>query len=615
MKIFRTTCYLILLFVAAIGFCACGNKKRTIAVENSVITLDGKIFAVASADFDYARVPQEYWSDRLENMARMGLNTVTVKVPWMLHEPTEGNFDFSGMKDVKAFCRLAQEKGLLVWLHIGPYIGAEWDMGGMPWWLLNVDGIRLRSKQPAFMQRVDRFFEALGKELSPQLLANGGNIAIMQVEESHGIEKNDKPYLEALIECAKKRGFGEVLTFTAATKNSFMQTALPDYFFSIDMNSEEKADEHFVGVTKFRYNAPLVCSSLGGDYKTVWGGESAARNWSKVFMRMFELLQRKNSVSIDGVLEGNSFGATAGASIVDGKYSPFTTAHNTDALINYAGECGEDYMKFRKSLHVYAQEDGKTPLVPLAPATFSSFDDVAVEEFAPLFENLPEAIVSDKIKTMEQCGIGAGAILYSTTLQTMKEGATLSLEGIHDYARIYIDGKQIAVADRRESETAEIALPAVSEGAKLDILVEATGRVGNVKGYKDYKGITKSVELKAVDGTVVQPKEWKMYPLPAEHKFVSSLKFGKLPEAPTPGFYRTKIKKPTEGDFFLFTGYWGAGEVWLNGHSLGRYRKEGPQRALYVPVCWMKEGDNELIIVDWDGPSKAIVKGLDYPLY
>ena len=93
------------------------------------------------------------------------------------------------------------------------------------------------------------------------------------------------------------------------------------------------------------------------------------------------------------------------------------------------------------------------------------------------------------------------------------------------------------------------------------------------------------------------------------------MKFGKLPETATPGFYRAKISKPAEGDFFLFVGYWGAGEVWLNGHLLGRYRKEGPQRTLYVPVCWMNEGDNELIIVDWDGPSKAIVKGLDYPLY
>ncbi len=584
-------------------------------VENSVIALDGEMYTVASAEFDYARIPREYWNDRLENMARMGLNTITVKVPWMLHEPTEGNFDFSGMKDVKAFCQMAQEKGLFVWLHIGPYVGAEWDMGGLPWWLLNVKGIRLRSTQPAFMQRVDRFFEALGKELSPLLLANGGNIAIMQVEESLGIEKKDKPYLQALLECARKRGFDNVLTFTAATRNNFMQTSLNDIYFSIDMNSEEKADEHFVGVTKFRYDAPLVCSSLGGDYKTVWGGESAARNWNKVFMRMFELLQRSNSVSINGVLEGTSFGSTAGAAMVDGKYLPYTTAHNTDALINYNGECTDDYLKFRKTLHIYAQEAGKAVAAPLPSASLSSFNDVAVTEFAPLFQNLPAAIESETLKTMEQCGIGAGAILYSTTLPAVEKGTSLSVKGVHDYARIYLDGKQIAVADRRESEDAEVSLPASPAGAKLDILVVSAGRVGNVKGYKDYKGIAKSVELKSADGTLSQQKGWKIYPLPSDHRFVSSMNFGNLPETPAPGYYRTKIEKPSDGDFFLFTGYWGSGEVWLNGHSLGRYMQGGPQRALYVPVCWMNEGENELIILDCDGPSKPIVKGIAYPIY
>lgn len=607
--------YLILFFVAAMTFSACGNKKRSMTVENSVITLDGEMYTVASADFDYARVPQEYWNDRLENMARMGLNTITVKVPWMLHEPTEGNFDFSGMKDVKTFCRMAQEKGLLVWLHIGPYVGAEWDMGGLPWWLLNVEKIRLRSTQPAFMQRVDRFFEALGKELSPLLLANGGNIAIVQVEESQGIEKKDKPYLQALVDCARKRGFDNVLTFTAATKNSFMQTSLPDVYFSIDMNSEEKADEHFVGVTKFRYDAPLVCSSLGGDYKTVWGGESAARNWNKVFMRTFELLQRANSVSIDGVLGGTSFGTTAGAVMVDGKYQPYTTAHNTDALIDLTGDCTDDYKKFRKTLHIYAQENGKAIVEPIPSSRLSSFNDVAVEEFAPLFGNLPAAIESESLKTMEQCGIGAGAILYSTTLPAVKEGTMLSIKGIHDYARIYVDGRQVAAVDRRDGEDAEVALPSSAAEAKLDILVVSTGRVGNLKGYKDYKGITKSVELKFADGTTSPQKRWKIYPLPSEHSFVSSLSFGKLPETPAPGYYRATIQKPAAGDFYLFVGYWGNGEVWLNGHALGRYRHDGPQRALYVPVCWMKEGENELIISDWDGPSKPVVKGIKYPLY
>ena len=159
--------YLVMFLVTAIVVGACGDKKHTLLVEDGVLKMDGKPYTVASAEIDYARLPREYWANRLNVLSTMGVNTVTVKIPWMLHEPQEGIFNFEGMNDVKEFCRLAQDKGLFVWLHIGPYVGAEWDMGGLPWWLLNVDGIRLRSTQKAFMQRVERYFAALGKELLP----------------------------------------------------------------------------------------------------------------------------------------------------------------------------------------------------------------------------------------------------------------------------------------------------------------------------------------------------------------------------------------------------------------------------------------------------------------
>ena len=207
-----------MLFVAAASFVACSDKKRSLQVEDRQIKVDGETYLVASAEIDYARVPQEYWADRLELLSSMGFNTVTVKVPWMLHEPKEGCFDFSGMKDVKSFCKLAQDKGLFVWLHIGPYVGAEWDMGGLPWWLLNVNGVALRSTHDAFMQRVERYFAALGKELSGSLIVNGGNIALLQIEEEQGLTKHDKEYLKALLACAKKSGFDNIVTFTASTK-------------------------------------------------------------------------------------------------------------------------------------------------------------------------------------------------------------------------------------------------------------------------------------------------------------------------------------------------------------------------------------------------------------
>ena len=613
MKKIYFSLYLFLFLVTVAFFCACSDKKRSIEVKNSIIHIDGNPFLVASAEVDYARIPREYWERQLKLMECMGLNTVTVKIPWMLHEPKEGIFDFEGMHDVKEFCRLAQEKGLLVWLHLGPYVGAEWDMGGMPWWLLNIDGIRLRSKQDAFMKRVENYFAALASQLSGSLLCNGGNIAIVQIEEAQGLGKNDKGYLKSLCECAKKVGFDNVLTFTGATKRNFMQTAIDEAYISLDIDSKEKADEHFTGIAKFRYDAPFVCSSIGGDYKTVWGGESAMRNWNKVFMRMFELLQRGTAMSINGLVEGTSFGATAGASIVDGKYKPYTTAHNTDGLLKLWGGVDKDFYKFRKTLYIYAQDDGKKQSEPDSVPFLSSFPEIEVMEVASIFENLPKPILSENLKTMEQCGVGHGAILYSTILPEIKTGTKLVIEEVHDYAQIFVNGKFVAYIDRRD-EASDISLPSLNSGAKLDILVDATGRVGNIKGYKDYKGITKKVEIVNPDKSVDELTNWKIYPLPTDYSFVSSKKYQKATNMMMPGYYRITFNKHWNGDSYLYMRNWGKGEVWLNGKSLGRFWNSGPQHTLFVPACWLKAGSNELVIVDWIGPDKPVLKGLDYSI-
>ena len=601
-----------MFLVTAIVVGACGDKKHTLLVEDGVLKMDGKPYTVASAEIDYARLPREYWANRLNVLSTMGVNTVTVKIPWMLHESQEGIFNFEGMNDVKEFCRLAQEKGLFVWLHIGPYVGAEWDMGGLPWWLLNVDGIRLRSTQKAFMQRGERYFAALGKELSASLITNGGNIALLQIEEAQGLEKTDKNYLKAVLACAKKSGFDNIVTFTAGTKDSYIQSTLNETYISLDIDTEISAEENFIGVVKYRFDTPQVCSSINSEYKAVWGGEVAARNWNKAFMRMFELVKRSTSFSINGAVAGNSFGATAGASMADGVYKPFTTAHNVDGIVRLWGGIDKDYDRFRRVLIAYVN-DGNAPKSKLDTIPFlSSFTEVEVKDAAPLFENLPTPIESENLMTMEQCKIGHGAVLYSTQLPATTADAKLQLRGVHDYAQVFVDGVLVGVVDRRNGEDGEVVVPASSTGAKLDILVDATGRVGDVKGYKDYKGLPPSVELLCGKEPAKALKGWKIYPLPTDYAFATSKSYKSVAAEKKPGYYRVTFEKERAGDFYLYMGDWGKGEVWLNGQPLGRFWSCGPQTALYVPDCWVKEGSNELVIVDWKGPKLPAVLGTDY---
>ncbi len=602
-----------LFFVVAVAVASCGDKKHSLQVEDRQIRVDGQNYLIASGEIDYARIPREYWSDRLEKLSAMGFNTITVKVPWMLHEPQEGCFDFEGIKDVKAFCELAHDKGLFVWLHIGPYVGAEWDMGGLPWWLLNVEKISLRSSQPAFMQRVERYFTALGKELSGSLISNGGNIALLQIEEAQGLLKEDKEYLRILLNCAKKCGFDNVVTFTAVTKDNYISNSIQEAYFSLDIDTKSSGENNFVGIAKFRYDAPLVCSSINGDYRAVWGGAVASRSWNKAFMRMYELVRNNIPFSLNGVVAGNSYGSTSGASMKDGLYKPYTTAHNVDGIIKMWGGLDGYYNRFGDVLYSFASgNENKERLTFDTVPYLASFPEVEVTDVAPLFENLPAAIESKTLLTMEQCNIGSGAVLYSTQLPAVVDGATLQLKGVHDHARVYIDGAPIAVVDRRNGEDGEITLSALSGGAKLDILVDATGRVGDIMGYKDYKGLTKGVELLNGSEPAKLLTDWKIYPLPADYTFASAKNFKKMANANVPGYYRVTFDKERDGDFYLYMGDWGKGEVWLNGKSLGRFWNSGPQTALYVPGCWVKDGANELVIVDWVGPSDPAILGTDF---
>ena len=103
--------------------------------------LNGKPFQIISGGIHYFRVLPEYWEDRLRKLKEMGCNTVETYIPWNMHEPEKGRFDFygekvHGMLDIVSFIRKAQQLGLWVILRPSPYICAEWDFGGLPAWLL-----------------------------------------------------------------------------------------------------------------------------------------------------------------------------------------------------------------------------------------------------------------------------------------------------------------------------------------------------------------------------------------------------------------------------------------------------------------------------------------------
>src|SRR5271170_5729775 len=131
--------------------------RHTFAIGPNDFMLDGSRFQIRCGEIHAARVPKEYWRNRLRMARAMGLNTVCAYLFWNQIEPRQGEFDWSGQANVAEFCRLAQQAGLWVILRPGPYSCAEWEMGGLPWWLLKDDDIQLRARDPRYLDAAKKY--------------------------------------------------------------------------------------------------------------------------------------------------------------------------------------------------------------------------------------------------------------------------------------------------------------------------------------------------------------------------------------------------------------------------------------------------------------------------
>ena len=134
--------------------------------------MNNKPIKIISGGVHYFRIMPEYWRDRLIKLKAMGCNTVETYVPWNMHEPKKGTFNFQGILDIKSFIEIAQELDLYVIVRPSPYICAEWEFGGLPAWLLKEDGMRLRGSYEPFLNHVDEYYEELFKKDCKILLKN-----------------------------------------------------------------------------------------------------------------------------------------------------------------------------------------------------------------------------------------------------------------------------------------------------------------------------------------------------------------------------------------------------------------------------------------------------------
>ena len=605
------------LLMAATASMQAASKPGTFTTGNKTFLLNGKPFVVKAAEVHYPRIPRPYWEHRIQMCKALGMNTVCIYVFWNIHEQKEGQFDFTGNNDVAEFCRIAQKNGMYVIVRPGPYVCAEWEMGGLPWWLLKKKDIKLRERDPYFMERVKIFEQKVGEQLAPLTIQNGGPIIMIQVENEYGSYGEDKPYVSEIRDCLRSIYGKELSLFQCDWSSNFEKNGLDDLTWTMNFGTGANINDQFRRLGELRPNAPQMCSEFWSGWFDKWGARHETRPAKDMVEGMDEMLSKGISFSLYMTHGGTSFGHWAGANSPG--FAPDVTSYDYDAPINEYGHATPKFWELRKMMAKY--NDGKKlPAVPKAPMPIITIPKFELKTFAELLL-APGKEDRGALKTFEEMDMGWGMMLYSTTLPDILTQSVLTAE-MHDFAQVFIDGEYIGKVDRVKNEKS-LTLPPVKKGQKLLILVEGMGRINFGRAIKDFKGIIGDVTISAeVDNNEVtwKPREWWQCATDDSYetavntlRLTANSNINKATEKSKRGYYRGYFNLKKVGDTFLNFETWGKGQVWVNGHAMGRIWSIGPQQTLYVPGCWLKKGKNEIIVLDIVGPKEAVVWGQAEP--
>jgi len=567
------------------------NSANGFAVEGDHFVLKGRPFQVLSGEMHYARVPRAYWAARMKMIRAMGLNTLATYVFWNIHEPKPGVYDFGENNDLVAFIKLAEAEGLHVLLRAGPYSCAEWEFGGFPAWLLADPTMNtaLRTNDNAFMQPVERWLHRLAKEVASLQIENGGPIIATQIENEYGNFSNDHTYMNHLRDIFIAAGFNKSLLYTVDPSRGLAAGEIDGIFSGVNFGSGHAATA-LDALAKQRPGQPLFATEYWPGWFDLWGHPHETRPIEPQLQDLEVILSRGASLNLYMVHGGTSFGMMAGASQSTGSYRGNVTSYDYDAPIDEAGHPTAKFTAYRNLILKHTSE--KALPVPATPPVIA-IPPFTLATSTSLWDHLPTPIASQKTQTMEQLDQSYGYILYRTQLTSPVTGGRLQIDGIQDYAVVYINGRFVGALDRHFNE--EVINLLISDGPppRLDILVENTGRLNSTKFMRN--------ERKGIRGAVLDGKpltDWQIYSLPMQTAPAVGIKHVTPDSVPIPHFAAGSFMLTSVGDTFLDVRSLGKGLLWVNGRCLGRFWNIGPQGTLYLPAPWLKKGRNDVVIFD-----------------
>lgn len=569
--------------------------------------LDNKPIKIISGAMHYFRTVPEYWEDRLRKLKALGFNTVETYVAWNMHEKEKGQFDFDGILDIEKFIDIAESLGLYVIVRPSPYICAEWEFGGLPYWLLKDKGMRLRVSYAPFLDAVERYYRVLIPKLARHQIDVGGPIILMQIENEYGYYATDKSYLEFLHKLMRDLGITVPLfTSDGPYPENLAGGSLPDVLMTGNFGS--RTVERFDTLKECKGKGPLMCSEFWIGWFDHWGNGGHMKGNLEENVADFDDMLRLGNANVYMFCGGTNFGFMNGSNYYD-CITPDVTSYDYDALLSEDGRIGEKYLRFKEVVGKYAELPEVTLPGQVKRMNYGSFELKDKVSLFSVYKDIAQLHESVYPESMEELNQGYGYILYCSDLLIEDKIEKIRLYDANDRALMYVNNEHfLTLYDRELLSEHEVSVE-TSGSSELAILVENMGRVNFGPAMeKQRKGIARAVSL---NGHI--HNNWREYCLPLDEKQLSMIDFTRDYREGEPAFYRFECKITEIGDTFIDLPGFSKGCVFVNGFNIGRFWEIGPQKRLYIPGPILKEGINEIIVFETEGVGGSAITLSDEP--
>lgn len=563
--------------------------------------LNNQPIQLISAAFHYFRVHPDRWEDTFKKLANAGMNTVETYVAWNMHEPEQGQFQFEGANDLNRWLTLAEKYNFLVIVRPGPYICAEWEFGGLPYWLLKEDDIKIRTNDPKYMKPVAAWYSVLLPVLAPHMITNGGGIIMVQIENEYGsYPACDKDYLTQLYDLTIKYLGPDTtyVTFTTDGPTDQMVTCgrLEGKAYSTVDFGPGNAHSQLAVMRKYEPVGPLQNSEFYPGWLDHWTEKHQKTEVQPILDTMTEMYEMGANWNFYVFIGGTNWGFMSGANGGGELLQPQPTSYDYDAPLSEAGDMTEKYKAIRDRIGQWK----KLPQYDVQDSKKANYGTIRFTERASLWENLEaldrQPVKADRPLSMEKLGLDYGFVLYRTSLL---QGGTLRIDTVHDRAYVFLDQAFLGLIERANcSVTVEVPGSGV-----LDILVESMGRLNYGAQMTDRKGILGDIYVNER-----QLQGWEMFRLGMKNVTVLQWKpvneTIEEAERTGPAFYRSFVEIGETADTFINPKGWTKGHIYANGFNLGRYWTVGPQLTLYVPEPLLRKGTNEFVSFEIRGTDR-----------